>query len=204
MSKEILLNSLNKKGFSSKILEAFSKVNREDFFLPEFKQYAYEDNAFPIGYDQTISQPYTIGMILTLLGAKDGHNVLEIGSGSGYALALLSHLVGEKGKVHGVEIVEELAEKSKKTLKDYKNLEVYHQNGRVGLKEKAPFDRILVSAASKEVPKEILEQLAEQGILVAPVDSSNGKFQDIVAIKREGNKFEEIERSSGFVFVRFV
>ncbi len=204
MNREQLLMSLKSRGFSPKIIEAFTKVDRRDFFLQELKEHAYEDNAFPIGYDQTISQPYTIGMILTLLGVKEGHKVLEIGSGSGYVLALLSELVGKKGSVYGVEIVPGLAERSKKTLKDMKNVQVHNKDGKDGLKENAPYDRILISAAVQEVPKQILEQLSNNGILVAPVNSADTGGQDIVAIKREGNVFEEIERSTGFLFVKFI
>ena len=109
--KEILIQSLKKKGFSEHILKAFSAVERGDFMLNEIKDYAYEDNAFPIGFQQTISQPYTIAAMLELLQLKKNLKVLEIGSGSGYVLSLISNITGGKGKVYGIERIKELADK---------------------------------------------------------------------------------------------
>ncbi|GAH98217.1 unnamed protein product, partial [marine sediment metagenome] len=106
--------------------------------------------------------------MLNLLDLKKAQKVLEIGSGCGYVLALMSKIIGNKGKVYGVEIVKELSEKSKENLKGYKNIKVYKRDGRKGLKEAAPFDRIIISAACKEIPKKILSQLKDKGIVVAP------------------------------------
>ena len=203
MEKQDLLNSLREKGFSEKILDAFSKVKREDFIPKNIKAMAYEDTALPIGHGQTISQPYTISVMLSLLDLKRGQKVLEIGSGCGYVLALLSEIVGEQGKVYGLEIVKELAEKSKKNLGKYDNIKVYNRNGSKGLPEKAPFDSIIISAAMRNIPEEIMSQLKNRGILVAPKGS---RFeQEIIAIQRKSSsEFEMIKRLPGFVFVPFI
>src|SRR3989344_1119970 len=116
MDKLQLLQSLKKKNFPEEVVEAFSEVKREDFISEDLTEKAYEDTALPIGQGQTISQPYTIAIMLSELNLKKGQKVLEIGSGSGYVLALLSELVGKSGKVFGIEIIKELAEKSKKHL----------------------------------------------------------------------------------------
>lgn len=203
MSKQNLLDSLKSHGISKQTLKTFEKVKRENFVPKEVRHVAYEDTALPVGEEQTISQPYTIAVMLDLLQLKPGHKVLEIGSGSGYALALISEIVAKKGFVYGVEIIKSLAEKSKKTLKSYKNVKVYNKSGSEGLKEQAPFDRILISAALKEIPKTISERLKDNGILVAPVDDGSGS-QDLVAFQRKNNKFVVKTKKPGFVFVKFV
>ncbi|MBR9702138.1 protein-L-isoaspartate O-methyltransferase [Candidatus Pacearchaeota archaeon] len=201
MNKSLLLKSLRGRGFPKQVINAFSRVKREDFVLQSLRDRAYEDIALPIGHGQTISQPYTIGMMLDLLSLKKGQKVLEIGSGCGYVLALLSEIVGKKGEVFGVEIVESLADKSKINLQDY-DVKVYNQNGAEGLGEHAPYDRILISAGCESVPDKVLEQLKEDGILVAPVGS---RFeQTLTVMKRVKDNFKVIEEVPGFVFVRFV
>ncbi len=202
MNKSQLLQSLKARGFSKQILDAFSKVERENFIPEESKEYAYEDTALPIGKGQTISQPYTIAMMFSLLELKKGQKVLEIGSGCGYALALLSEIVGKDGMVFGLEIVKELAQKSKQNLKNYDNIKVYHGNGAEGLPEHAPFDRILISAGCREIPDEVFSQLKENGIIVAPVGP--GRELALVSIKKIKGKKTVIERIPGFVFVPFV
>lgn len=199
MNKQELLRNLKQKGFSEEILNTFAKVPRENFVPEKIKEYAYDDNALPIGKGQTISQPYTIAVMLSLLDLKKGQKVLEVGSGCGYVLALISKIT--KTKVFGIEVVKELAEKSKGNLKDY-NVEIYNRNGKEGLKEESPFKRILISAACKEVPKTLLNQLTNKGILVAPVGPGNDCL--MVKIQREKNKFVEKEKVFGFRFVEFV
>ena len=203
MNKEQLLQSLQARGFPKKILEAFSKVPREEFIPEEIIDKAYEDTALPIGKGQTISQPYTIAIMLSELDPKTGQKILEVGSGCGYVLALLSEIVGKGGKVFGLEIVKELAEKSKENLHEYKNVRVLHKSGFEGFPDKAPFDRILISAAIREIPEPLISQLKVGGILVAPKGS---RFeQDIIAIKRKSKaEFELLKRIPGFVFVPFI
>lgn len=205
MNKKELLDSLREKGFSKAILDAFSNVNREDFMPRNVKTMAYEDTALPIGHGQTISQPYTIALMLSLLGLEkpQGQRVLEIGSGCGYVLALLSEIVGENGRVFGIEVVKELAEKSKENLADYGNVKVYNKNGADGLEEKAPFDGIIISAAIRDIPEKLMAQLKVGGIIVAPKGS---RFeQEIIAIKRKSKtEFEIKKKLPGFIFVPFV
>ena len=201
MKKEELIDSLKLKGFSNQILNAFSKIARENFVPEELKNQSYEDTALPIGNGQTISQPYTIAVMISLLEVKPEQKILEVGSGCGYVLALLSELVGKNGKVFGIELIKELAESSKQNLKDYSNIKIYNKNGAEGLKEKAPFHRILISAACEKIPKKLLLQLKEGGILVAPVGEHE---QSLVAVQRIKNKLIIKEKIPGFVFVKFI
>ncbi|HKZ33836.1 MAG TPA: protein-L-isoaspartate O-methyltransferase [Candidatus Nanoarchaeia archaeon] len=203
MNKEELLSSLREKGFSEKIVDAFSKVKREDFIPGNVRAMAYEDTALPIGRGQTISQPYTIAVMLSLMGLKKGQKVLEIGSGCGYVLSLLSEIVGEKGKVYGIEVIKELAEKSRKNLGGYDNVKIYNRNGSEGLSEKAPFDGIIISAAIRDIPEKIMAQLKNKGIIVAPKGS---RFeQELIAIRRKSeSEFEIKKRIPGFIFVPFI
>lgn len=150
---------------------AFLAVPRENFILPQFQDKAYEDEALPIPCNQTISQPSTIAAMLEILDVKKGHSVLEVGSGSGYVLALLAELVGKEGKVFGTEMVKELIEFAENNLKnlDYNNIHLFRQDGSAGLKDYSPYDRILVSAACPFIPKPLFDQLAERGRVIAPV-----------------------------------
>jgi len=202
MNKTQLLQHLKKQGFPKKILNAFSKVKRENFIPKILKSRAYEDRALPIGKAQTISQPYTSATMLNLLDLKKSQKVLEIGSGCGYVLALISEIVGEKGKVFGVEIIKELTEKAKLNLKDYKKIKIYNRDGKKGLEEQAPFDKILISAAREKIPKKILNQLKDKGLIVAPVGPRHS--QSLVVIQRIKNNFKVKEKLPGFIFVPFV
>ncbi len=202
MKKEVLIESLKIKGFSPEIISAFEKVQREEFMPTELEKDAYKDTAMPIGSGQTISQPYTIAIMLTELDLKPGQQVLEAGSGSGYVVALISEIVGEKGKVFGVEIISELATKSKGNLIEYKNTEIFNRDGNKGLPEEAPFDRILMSAGCREIPATLLNQLKEGGILVAP--KGHRLEQKITVIQRKGKEFITKTEIPGFVFVPFV
>lgn len=194
MDKASLINHLEKEGLSEPILRAFARVPREQFMLPDYKQHAYENNAFPIGYNSTISQPSTIAFMLKLLDVQQGQKVLEIGSGSGYVLALLAELVGTSGRVYGVEIIKELAEYSQAKLKNYQNISIFHQSGSNGLSQYAPYERVLISASCPSVPMHLTGQLAENGIIVASVKNS------IVKIVKEKNKIS-FQEYPGFVFV---
>lgn len=196
MNKDELLASLKKKGFSESIIRAFEKVKREDFVPEHLIGYAYEDIALPVMAGSTLSQPSTIGFMLDLLDAKDGQKIIEIGSGSGYVLALLAEM-NPSGKVYGVELLKELAVKSMKYLEAKKNVEVVIRNGSNGLPELAPYDRILISASCQEVPRHLLPQLKEDGILVAAVK------QSIIQIKKSAGQTIEKE-FPGFAFVPLV
>ncbi len=187
---------------SQAIKNAFLEVKRE-LFVPEgMRDSAYIDEALPIGYNQTISQPSTIAIMLEMLELKQGQKVLEIGSGCGYVLALLSRIAGEKGKVFGIEKLKELVEISKKNLlsQGAKNVSVLEGDGSLGLQEQAPFDRIIVSAACPFVPKPLFDQLKEGGIIVAPVgDQFTQEIQQLK--KKNGKPLKKNYAGSFFAFV---
>lgn len=187
---------------SENVKKAFLNVKRELFFR-EHKQHAYIDSAFPIGFGQTISQPSTIAVMLELLEVKKGMRVLEIGSGCGYVLALLSELVGEKGKVYGVELLGELAGRSLKNLNKagIENVQVKQGDGTRGWKKHSPFDRILVSAASVKVPNELIEQLSPNGRLVMPVGPRHTQRMKVVSKNGNGKANEHFPGKGYFVFV---
>jgi protein-L-isoaspartate(D-aspartate) O-methyltransferase len=196
VNKDELLASLRKKGVSESILAAFDKVKREDFVPEHLVGYAYEDIALPVMDGSTLSQPSTVAFMLDLLNPSDGQKILEIGSGSGYVLALLAE-INKKGKVFGLEIIKELGISSRTYLGAKENVEVIIRDGSNGLPEFAPYDRILISAAAPEVPKHLLSQLTENGILVAAVK------QSIIQIKKEHGQTTEKE-VPGFAFVPLV
>ncbi len=195
MNKEELIDILKARGFSYPILEAFRKIKREDFISSSLEKHAYEDVALPLISNATISQPYTIAFMLDLLDLKKGLKVLEIGSGSGYVLALIENII--KSKVYGVEIIPELAESSQKLLKKNKNIIIISKSGRNGLPEHAPYDRILVSASADKVPASLISQLKDDGIIVSSVQDS------IVKIKKFKDKIKTQE-FPGFAFVPLV
>lgn len=201
MDKTELIQSLKAKGFHERIISAFERVRREDFVPENMKKLAYEDIALPLSETETISQPSTIALALSLLKVKENNKVLEIGSGCGYVSALMSEIVGERGKVVGVEISEKLFETSLKNLEGYQNITLYNRNGKLK-NEEAPFNRILLSAAVEQVPQDILEQLDENGILVAPVGSDY--MQNLVAMRKISGKIVVEKEIPGFIFVRFI
>ena len=196
MKKEELIKYLKSQNFSKSLVKAFERVNRAKFVSENLKDSAYLDMALSIGHEQTISQPSTIAFMLEQLEIKNGQNILEIGSGSGYVLALLSEF-NKKGKITGIERIKELANKSKKKLKQYKNVKVIHGNALTGLKDQK-FDRILASAAFKNVPKEIIEKnLEEDGIFVGPVKDY------ILEVKKSKDKLD-IKEFGWFAFVPII
>ena len=198
MDKNQLIKKLKEEGFSEKILNAFAKVKREDFISEEYKKYAYEDEPLPIGKGQTISQPYTIAFMLDLLEIENKNNIkiLEIGSGSGYVLSLMNE-ISKNSKIYGIERLEGLVEKSKEILKNNKNINVVLGDGSKGLKEFAPYDRILISASAEKLPEKLYLQLKDNGIMVCVVENS------IYQIKRNGLNINKKEYP-GFVFVPLV
>lgn len=205
--REKLVNSMVASGSlkSPELKRAFLSVKREEFFLPDMKRFSYEDSAFSIGYSQTISQPSTIAIMLEHLMPKRGQKVLEVGSGSGYVLALLSELVGPEGTVIGIERNTELAQRSRYTLEKlgYKKVKVINADGSKGLPEESPFDRILVSAACSAVPKPLEEQLAFGGRLVAPVGSRFSQQLQVIEKTRSG-QVKSYFAEGYFVFVPLV
>jgi protein-L-isoaspartate(D-aspartate) O-methyltransferase len=180
-AKEALLIYWKTSGIITKdaILRVFKKVPRENFVLKEYKEEAYLDEPLPIGHGQTISQPTTVAIMTSALEPKAGQKVLEIGTGSGYQAAILSELVGKKGKVYTIERISALAKFAKKNLQNYKNVIVVHADGTKGLPKEAPFDRIIVTAAATELPISLFNQLKERGIMVLPIEDHLYKIRKI-------------------------
>lgn len=197
-SNKQLVESLISKGVlhSDLIIEAFLKIDRKDFVTEDNKDVAYVDTALPIGYEQTISQPYTVAFMLELLQLRKGQDVLDIGSGSGWTTALLSQIVGNEGLVQGLEIVEELVEVGRSNLSKYniENATISKAKKNLGIPSKT-FDRILVSASADKFPKELLDQLKKGGIMVIPVRNSIFKFT------KDSEGEIEKEEYFGFSFV---
>jgi protein-L-isoaspartate(D-aspartate) O-methyltransferase len=152
----------------TRVLQAIRTVKRHLFVPEELQRLAYADRPLPIGYQQTISQPYIVAFMTQAAGLMPDDRVLEIGTGSGYQAAVLAELVYE---VYTIEILQPLAESSRSLLKDlgYKNIKVKHGDGYKGWKEYAPFDAIIVTAAPPEIPEELVDQLRIGGRMIAPV-----------------------------------
>jgi protein-L-isoaspartate(D-aspartate) O-methyltransferase len=180
-----------------RVLAAMGRVPRELFVPDSVAHLAYEDGALPIGFGQTISQPFIVATICSLLGLSGSERVLDVGSGSGYQAAVLAELAEE---VVSIERVPELAERAREALRraGYENVEVRVGDGSLGVPERAPFDGIAVAAAAPVVPPALYEQLADGGRLVLPRGGRWG--QELVLVERtpEG----PVERRS--VSCRFV
>ena len=181
-----------------KLLNAFRKVKRENFVLD--KKRAYEDTALPIICRQTISQPSTVMLMLQALEFKEDDKVLEIGTGSGYNLALICRIV--KGVVYSLEVHKELIEFAEKNLNKEKinNYEIFHRNGYFGLKKYAPYDKIILTAAPNEIPFELIKQLKINGTMIAPVGKYSQKMLKIIKKKDKIIK----EDLGDFLFVPMV
>lgn len=153
---------------SPRVLDAMRKVPRHRFVPPAMVSRAYDDSPLPIGYNQTISQPFIVAHMTEALDIQSSHKVLEIGTGSGYQAAVLGELART---VYTIEIVPELARGAAATLKGlgYSNVHVRAGDGYAGWPEEAPFDRIMLTAAPEEIPKPLIDQLAPRGRLLAPV-----------------------------------
>jgi len=171
-----LIDSLILRGYlkTPSVIEAFRKIKRADFLPSHLKSLSDIDEALPIGEGQTISQPAVVAFMIELLEPKKGEKILDVGSGSGWTTALLAQIVGEKGKVFGIELIPSLAEFGKENIKRYNFIEngivkILCQDGSKGLPEEAPFDKILVSASAEDVSQAFREQLKKGGRLVIPI-----------------------------------
>lgn len=164
----------------NRIDEAFKIVNRKDFVLPQYIDIVDEDRPLPIGYNQTISQPSTVRKMLEWLDAQPGDRVLDIGSGSGWTTALLSHIVGSTGKVFAVEIIPQLAKMGEENCQrlGIQNVEFFQAGDHIGLLTYAPFNRILVNAAAREMHEELHDQLVPGGKLILPIQNTIFELTD--------------------------
>ena len=180
-----------------RILEAFYETPRERFVPPEYVRQAYTDAALPIGYGQTISQPYIVALMLQELSPQIDHRVLDVGVGSGYQTALLARL---SGHVYGIERIEDLTERAMNTLAALCacNVTLCTGDGSLGWPEEAPFDRIICGAGAPDVPQAWIDQLAEGGRIVLPVGGPDA--QVLLAVEKQQGQIRRRE----FCDVRFV
>jgi len=197
-AQEMVQTQIVERGIKdASVLNVLSKTARHKFVPPDMVPYAYNDRPLPIGEDQTISQPYIVALMTELMGLSGTEKVLEIGTGSGYQAAVLSPLVAE---VYTIEIVKTLALRAQTILKDLrmKNVHVRWGDGYKGWPDKAPFDRIIVTAAPDEIPSALIDQLRIGGKLVIPV----GKYwQELKVITKVSTS--DIDEKS-IIPVRFV
>lgn len=176
---------IRSRGISNtRILTAMREIPRHIFVPPPYNTSAYEDAPLPIGNGQTISQPYIVALMTELLDPQPGDHVLEIGAGSGYQAAILSTLVRHVTTIERIPAVADLARKNLETL-GLKNISIIVGDGTRGYPEHAPYERIMITAATPEIPHPLIDQLHIGGILVAPVGSR--EIQELITLTRNGN-----------------
>jgi protein-L-isoaspartate(D-aspartate) O-methyltransferase len=182
------------------VLEALKKVPRHVFVPPEYSESAYDDRPLPIGWGQTISQPYMVALMTEKLGLQGHEKVLEIGTGSGYQAAILAEIAE---RVISLERVQDLADAAAGRLRElgYANIEVHLGDGSEGYEDGAPYDAIMVTAGAPVIPGSLLDQLAEGGRLVIPV--GNSFQQTLTRITLAGGERKK-ERLEGCVFVPLI
>ena len=199
LRKDMVANQIVKKGIRNPTtIKALQKVPRHLFVPPQSINRAYDDSPLPIGYNQTISQPFIVAYMTELAKPAKWKRVLEIGTGSGYQAAVLAEIVDT---VYTIEIIPELAREATTRLAKlgYRNIITKTGDGYLGWKEHAPFDVIMVTAADDHIPQPLLDQLAEDGRLIMPVGPPSSAQQIVLAVKKNG----KIERTK-LAMVRFV
>jgi len=199
-TRDRLINRLREQGILDEaVLNVMREMPRHIFIDEALSHRAYEDTALPIGYNQTISQPYIVAkMTELLLAAGPLQRVLEVGTGSGYQTAILAKLVGQ---LYSVERIRPLQEKARQRLQLLKlrNVQLKHSDGGMGWPEKAPFDGILAACAPEEVPEELKQQLKVGGRLIIPVGGSRGQQLKLVVRETETDYTTEVLEAVKFV-----
>jgi len=184
------------------VIQAMKSVDRVKYVPSVHRNSAYADSPIPIGFGQTISAPHMVAIMSQHLGLHEGHKVLEVGAGSGYQAAILAELVGEKGRVYTVERAPELAAEAKRRLKDYFNVEVIVGNGAMGLKKHAPYNRMLVACAARNVPQALEEQLEEGGKMVIPI--GRGAAARLTLVEKFAGTIKKIDLNCSCRFVALI
>jgi protein-L-isoaspartate(D-aspartate) O-methyltransferase len=198
---DMVESHLRRRGIRDlRVLEAFRRVPRQQFVLEHDSHAAYEDHPLPIGYDQTISQPYMAALMTQCLELTGSEKVLEIGTGSGYQTAVLCELARQ---VCSVERIAPLSERAQMTLQflGYSNFRLRVGDGTLGWPEESPFDRIMVTAAAPDVPASLEKQLAPEGVLAIPVGPVG--MQVLMVMRKHAGKTES-ESVCDCVFVRLI
>ena len=196
--QRMVTEQLKARGISDeRVLNAMNKVPREEFVPPDSRAGSYEDGPLPIGYGQTISQPYIVAFMTEQLRLKPSDRVLEIGTGSGYQAAILAELMSQ---VYSIEIVEPLAKNAEATLQrlGYENVHVKIGDGYKGWPEAAPFDAIIVTCAPDKVPQPLVDQLKDDGRMVIPVGDRFA--QELYLLEKKNGQLKQ----SATLPVRFV
>jgi len=195
--------TLRKRGISDKaVLRAMDEVPREQFVDPGFEETAYSDQALPISCGQTISQPYVVAYMSAMLELKPEHRVLEVGTGSGYQAAVLSRIAREVVTLERYRTLANSARARLKTL-GYTNVEVLLGDGLGGEPLRAPYDRIMVTAAAENIPSALTAQLAEGGIMVLPLGPHGGP-QELIKLTKAGQGPGDGLARESLIAVRFV
>jgi len=188
-------DSTGRPRFSARVMDAIDAVPRHRFVLAREVENAYENRPLPIGHGQTISQPYIVALMTELLEPKSGDIVLEVGTGSGYQAAVLASLVET---VYTVERIEELLRKARRLFRNMKieNIRSRHDDGNIGWPAEAPFDAIVLTAAGESLPRALHDQLADGGVMVAPLGPPGA--QRLVRVRRDGDEWhtEKLESVS--------
>jgi protein-L-isoaspartate(D-aspartate) O-methyltransferase len=196
---EMVKSQIEKRGVEDRAtLAALRKIPRHLFVPANSVDDAYDDRPLPIGYGQTISQPYIVAYMTEIIKPQSGHRVLEIGTGSGYQAAVLSEIVKE---VYTIELIDSLGSQAKNRLNklNYKNVTVKTGDGYYGWKDKSPFDAIIVTAAAEHIPPPLIEQLKEGGRMIIPVGSPF-MVQQLMLVEKKNGKV----RTTSLMPVRFV
>lgn len=201
IKREVVYTShkIGKSALEPEVVEALLEVPRHEFVPDYQKEYSYIDSPLPIGYGQTISQPYMVAIMTDLLRPKPDHVVLEIGSGCGYQSAVLSRLVA---RVYSIEVIRELSEQTEKRLQrlGYDNVELKCADGYFGWPEHAPYDGIVVTAAATHLPEPLVNQLKSGGRLVIPIGEP-GMYQELMLVEKDKNGKTRVENIMGVSFV---
>ena len=199
LREKMVKEQIERRGITDQAtLSSMRKVQRHLFVSDDMVDHAYEDRPLPIGYGQTISQPYIVAFMTEIIQPGPDHHVLEIGTGSGYQAAVLSGIVKE---VYSIEIIDSLGSQARNRLDklDYKNIQVRLADGYHGWKDKAPFDAIVVTAAAEHIPPPLIAQLKENGRMIIPVGSPF-MIQQLMLVEKKNGRVH----TSGMMPVQFV